>query len=218
MHPLNVDWFRLIISSRSMIRYLQRRVSWWLAIWSLNLLFRSQFSCNLNADCFKILISARFFNAEWVSATVENARLFMTGDLVTHSVVSISIIMHPQRWLLHNINLIKVYHSISSSISSTQPRRVSMRNSRESGRGCCLIKFPNVQNINLTKVYDSISSSISSTQSEYEKQSRIGTSLLSQVHPMLVGTSLLSKVHPMFIVVCWVWYRFNILRMLFYPI
>ena len=177
MQPLNVDCFRLIISSRSMIRYLQRRVSWWLAIWSLNLLFRSQFSCTLNADCFKILISARFFNAEWVSATVENARLFMTGDLVTHSVVSISIIMHPQRWLLQNINLIKVY--------------------------------------------DSISSSISSRQSEYEKQSRIGTSLLSQVHPMLESgrrCCLKFTQCSLFIVVCWVWYRFNILRMLFYPI
>ena len=159
---------------RWLIRYLQRRVSWWLAIWSLNLLFRSQFSCTLNADCFKILISARFFNAEWVSATVENARLFMTGDLVTHSVVSISIIMHPQRWLLQNINLIKVYDSISSSISNAEWVWETVEN-----RDVIVVSSsPNVR----------------------------------------IGTSLLSQVHPLFIVVCWVWYRFNILRMLFYPI
>ena len=133
----------------------------------------------------------------------------VAGDLVTQSVVSISIFMHPQRWLLQNINLSKVLQ-----------RRVSISNSREckvvhdwrSGHSLCCFDLnyhaPSTliaQNINLIKVYDSISSSISSTQSEYEKQSRIGTSLLSQVHPM-------------FIVVCWVWYRFNILRMLFYPI
>ena len=60
MHPLNVDCFRILISSRSMIRYLQRRESWWLAIWSL------------------------------------------------------------QRWLLQNIDLSKVYDSISSTQSEYQ--------------------------------------------------------------------------------------------------
>ena len=148
MHPLNVDCFRLIISSRSMIRYLQRRVSWWLAIWSLNLLFRSQFSCTLNADCFKILISARFFNAEWVSATVENARLFMTGDLVTHSVVSISIIMHPQRWLLRTLissrSMIRYLlrylqrRVIWETVENRDVVVVSSSPNVRSGRHCCL--------------------------------------------------------------------------------
>jgi hypothetical protein len=98
-----------------------------------------------------------------------------------------------------NAGCFKILISARSMIRYLQ-RRVSISNSREckvvhdwrSGHSLCCFDLSYhalstliAQNINLIKVYDSISSSISSTQSEYEKQSRIGTSLLSQVHPML---------------------------------
>ena len=75
----------------------------------------------------------------------------MTGDLVTHSVVSISIIMHPQRWLLQNINLIKVY----DSISSTQSELVAGDLVTQSVVSISIFMHPQrwlLQNINLSKV------------------------------------------------------------------
>ncbi len=189
MHPLNVDWFRLLISSRSMIRYLQRGVSWWLAIvdgWRSG---HSICCLDLNVHAPPQRWFLQIINLIKVYDSISSTQSeLVAGDLVTQSVVSISIFMRPQRWLLQNINLIKVYDSMSSTQSEYQQqsrmqgcswlaiwsltllfrsqlsctlnvdcfrtlissrsmiryilrylqRRVSMRNSRESGRRCCL--------------------------------------------------------------------------------